>query len=99
VTREKHPDSPLVKAVLTSDVCAMKAAFAAGADVNEMRDEMTPLLWAIFRGDIEAVRMLLEHGADPNVRPNAEDSPLWHAEEDFGLMEIAALLRSYGAKM
>jgi ankyrin repeat protein len=50
-----------------------------------------------MRGDITAVKMLLESGADPNVRPNPSDSPLWSAEDDFGLTEIAALLRSYGA--
>ena len=64
-------------------------------DVDVEHD--TPLLWAIMRADITAVRMLLENGADPNVRPNPEDSPLWSAEDDFGLDEIAALLRAHGA--
>jgi len=58
---------------------------------------MTPLLWAIFRGDIDAVRLLLESGADPNVRPNPTDSPPSHAEDDFGLTDITELLKSYGA--
>jgi ankyrin repeat protein len=58
---------------------------------------MTPLLWAIFRKDIDAVRLLLESGADPNARVNRDDSPLWHAEDDFGLTEIAELLKSHGA--
>jgi uncharacterized protein len=76
----------------------MRQVIAAGADLNEFDDfRMTPLLWAIMRGDIAAIRMLLESGADPNVRPNPSDSPLWSAEDDFGLVEIAALLRSYGA--
>jgi len=39
----------------------------------------------------------LESGADPNVRPNPTDSPLWSAEDDFGMADIAALLRSHGA--
>jgi ankyrin repeat protein len=58
---------------------------------------MTPLLWAIFRGDTEKVRALLAAGADPNRRSRTGDSPLWHAEDDFGLTDIAALLRQYGA--
>lgn len=58
---------------------------------------MTPLLYAVFRGDVEEVRSLLDRGADPD-RPNkAGDAPLWHAEDDFGLTEIAALLRQRGA--
>jgi len=58
---------------------------------------MTPLLWAVFIGDVDEVRSLLARRADPN-RPSAGgETPLWHAEDDFGLTEIAALLRRYGA--
>jgi ankyrin repeat protein len=89
--------SKLTEAVLRSDVAAMKQAIASGDNLNEFDGGLTPLLWAVFRGDIEAVRLLLESGADPNVRPNPSDSPLWHAEDDFGLTEIAELLKSYGA--
>jgi ankyrin repeat protein len=89
--------SKLTEAVLRSDVEAIKQAIASGDNLNEFDGGLTPLLWAIFRGDVDAVRLLLESGADPNVRPNPSDSPLWHAEDDFGLTEIAELLKSYGA--
>jgi len=90
--------SQLTEATLRSDYDAMKAAIADGAKLNEFDDlKMTALLWAIMRGDIDAVRLLLDAGADPNVRANADDSPLWSAEDDWGFLEIAALLRSYGA--
>jgi ankyrin repeat protein len=58
---------------------------------------MTPLLNAIFTGDIEIVRRLLEMGADPNRPSSTGETPLWHAENDFGLTEIAKLLRQHGA--
>jgi ankyrin repeat protein len=58
---------------------------------------MTPLLIAVFSGDKERVRELLELGADPNRPSDMGTTPLWHAEDDFGLTEIAALLRQYGA--
>jgi ankyrin repeat protein len=87
----------LIDAVQKSDTVTVRLLIANGAPVNELRDRMTPLLWAIFRGDVECVRLLLEAGADPNLRPNPTDSPLWHAEDDFGLVEIADLLKSYGA--
>ena len=90
--------SRLVEAVLRSDLSTMRLAISAGEDLNELDAGMTPLLWAIFRGDIDAVRLLLESGADPNVRPNPSDSPLWHAEDDFGLTSIAELLKLYGAR-
>jgi len=89
--------SALVEATLRSDYAAMKLAIASGDDLSELVGGMTPLLSAVFRADIDAVRLLLESGADPNVRPNPSDSPLWHAEDDFGLLEIAELLKSYGA--
>jgi ankyrin repeat protein len=91
-------NTALTRAVLHSDYAAMRQIVAAGVDLNEFDDlRMTPLLWAITRGDIAAVRMLLESGADLNVRPNPTDSPLWSAEDDFGMADIAALLRSHGA--
>src|SRR5260370_36475597 len=54
---------------------------------------MTPLLNAVFVGDTEKVQRLLEMGADPNRPSNIGGTPLWHAEDDFGLIEIAKLLR------
>jgi ankyrin repeat protein len=69
--------------------------------VNELdasdANGMTPLLNAIFIGDTEKVQRLLEMGADPNRPSSTGETPLWHAEEDFGLAEIARLLRQHGA--
>lgn len=95
---ERTQNTPLTDAVLRSDYNAMQQIIAAGTDLNEFDGfRMTALLWAIMRGDIAAVRMLLEGGADPNVRPNRSDSPLWSAEDDWGFIEIAELLRAHGA--
>jgi ankyrin repeat protein len=58
---------------------------------------MTPLLIAVYRGDQKRVRELLDQGADPNRPNNMGETPLWHAEDNFGLTEIAVLLRQYGA--
>src|ERR1700730_1863137 len=69
--------SRLIEAVLRCDIEAMKVAIAAGADPNEIDDGMTPLLWAILGGHFDAVKLLLENGAVPNVHPNPSDSPLW----------------------
>lgn len=71
--------------------------FSSIDDYDELG--MTPLLYAIFAGDLETVRSLLDEGADPN-KPQRDDTaatPLWHAEEDFGLTDLANLLRTYGA--
>ena len=42
-----------------------------------------------------AVEALLDAGADPNLRSNGV-TPLWQAEDDFGMTEIAQLLRNHG---
>jgi ankyrin repeat protein len=92
--------SKLMHAVRRGDIEMMKQAIAAGADSNEIDDGMTPLMFAVYRGDANAVRLLLDSGADPNLRPTPSDpahSPLWHAEDDFGLTAIAELLKSHGA--
>ena len=89
--------SRLIQAVQRCDIEAMKEAIAEGADLNEIDCGMTPLLWAILGGYFDAVKLLLENGADPNVRPNPSDSPLWSAEDDFGMVAIADLLKAYGA--
>ena len=61
--------SKLVEAAQRNDIPAMKEAIASGNDLNEIDSQyhMTPLLWAIFGGYIDAVRLLLESGANPNT--------------------------------
>ena len=89
-----------MEAVRASSVEATQRAIAAGANVNEIDGGMTPLLIAVYRGDEDVVRLLLRNGADPNLRPDPNDSshtPLWHAEDDFGLTAVAELLKAYGA--
>ena len=96
-----QPPSRLLAAVLGSDEIALRAAIEAGDDLNEWDNlGMTPLLYAVFRGDIDAVRLPLDGGGDPN-RPQQGDptaTPLWHARDDFGLHEIADLLEARGAR-
>jgi ankyrin repeat protein len=89
----------LVEAVLRSDYDAMREAITGGCDLDEYDDlGMTALLFAVYRGDVEAVRLLLEAGADPHRESRQGTTPLWHATEDFGLHEIAELLRRHGAQ-
>ena len=97
----QHP-SRLLAAVLASDEVALRAALAAGDNADDWDDlGMTPLLYAVFRGDIHTVRLLLDGGADPNKPQRGDPSatPLWHARDDFGLHEIADLLEGRGARM
>jgi uncharacterized protein len=68
----------------------------AQVDAWDSGHDATPLLMAIFRGQLEAVRVLLAAGADPNVVGSEGDSPLrWAVEQ--GDTETAALLLRCGA--
>lgn len=91
----------LTAAILASDLERARAVLAVDASTIDAWDGlgMTPLLYAVYRADTEAVRLLLESGANAGLghRDDPSSTPLWHAEEDFGLDEIAALLRSFGA--
>ncbi len=90
----------VVEAALHGDEARLQTLVAGGADIDEYNTAgHTPLTLAVFRGDREAVELLLRCGADPS-RPRRGDvtaTPLWHATEDFGLDEIAGVLRRFGA--
>ena len=69
---------------------------AAVVDAWDAAQDATPLLMAIFRSQLEAVRMLLANGADPNVVGGEGDSPLrWSVEQEDH--EMAAMLLRCGA--
>jgi len=69
-----------------------------GANVNawHLEDSMTPLHRAMFHENIDAIRLLLEAGADSNAESGVGDSALRLAIEQNNL-EMAALLLRYGA--
>jgi hypothetical protein len=76
----------LFGAIELDDLHGIRAALEAGADVNIVRDGMTPLLAAIdAEGDshtqtgeplrVDATALLLARGADPTLVPSGGMSP------------------------
>ena len=68
-----------------------------GADLSQRGvNDWTPLHYAVSLRDIEAIRLLLAAGADPNARTRIDDcaTPLEEAEA-AGFVECASLLREF----
>jgi ankyrin repeat protein len=67
-----------------------------GAESGDDDNDATPLLMAVFRNQLDAVKLLLDHGANPNVRGAEGDSPL-RVCADRGDLHMAELLLRAGA--
>jgi ankyrin repeat protein len=70
----------------------------AGAAVDAIEGELgwTALMNAVSNGDIDAVRLLVEAGANVNQAASNGDTP-WNLARRWGHPEIAALLEQAGA--
>ncbi len=59
---------PIHAAVLKDDISALRTTLSANTrGVNEIVADLTPLILAVCHNSPEAVTLLLQHGADPNV--------------------------------
>lgn len=67
------------------DLSDLEAALNAGAQVNAPgRIGMTPLMLAIAAKDLEKMKLLIRHGADPELADDFNNTPLRHAvDHDF----------------
>lgn len=67
-----------------------------GADVNGKARRGIPIFHAIIWGNLKSVKLLLDNGADINIRNQEGEMPLSCAKR-LGENEIVALLLKYGA--
>lgn len=68
---------------------------AKGVSVNvEGKDGITPLCWAVWTKNLEGARLLLEGGANPNVRPEHNAAPMEAAAGQSA--DVLKLLIKYG---
>jgi hypothetical protein len=82
-----------IEVVVSGDARALKDLLAAGANVNEQDEQgWTPLNWAAGRGDVDAVRLLLEHGADVTLTGRDNRTPLMIAKA-ADRREVAEILK------
>jgi len=77
------PDTPLTQAAVRNDVAALGQLLDDGHKADERSDSWTALIWASRSGSIEAIKLLLDSGADVNLPgPTGDDwdaTPLQHA--------------------
>ncbi|GME27441.1 hypothetical protein K438DRAFT_1876563 [Neofusicoccum parvum] len=66
-------------------------------DLREMDVDMTPLYRAAFRGLVEVVEILIEHGADINLPGGLFGTP-YQAAFKQGHVEVLRILAENGAK-
>ena len=69
----------LSEAILSRDIEALRSAIAYGAGVNAPLHGSSPLLLAVLAGSRAAIDVLLQNGADPNLRDRTGRSPLHYA--------------------
>ena len=102
--RGSKENSPLHSAVYYMEIEMVQVLVECGADVNAWNAHgLTPLAYALWyqrikTTNLEVVRWLIDHGADPNVRDNYGETSL-HLALQFGMLEIARLLVEHGASV
>src|SRR5215204_5927144 len=77
------PQTPLTQAAARNDVAALRQLLDEGHKADEGGDPWTALIWASRSGSIEAIKLLLDAGADVNLPGSTGDdwdaTPLQHA--------------------
>lgn len=87
--RTPHDES--LEAILSGNEAEAIKLIASGADINALRPGEYPPLWvAVDQMDVDAVRRLVEFGADPNLTsPDDKTTPLRHARKLYREMGFA----------
>ena len=96
--------TPLCLAAFLMRLEAVQVLLEHDADINTQDSRgRTPLCWVLSNCSpngkfVDMVRLLLERGADPNIRSDDHSTPL-HQASSRNLLEAARLLLSCGAKL
>lgn len=81
------------------DVACVRYHLSAGVDVDYQHPEVmqTALVASLLQGHAEVARLLLEHGADPNLPAELGSLSPLQAAQSCGDAELLPLLQAYGA--
>ena len=84
-------ESELVKAAKEGELKDLESALRGSCNIDEMKYDMNPLMYASKRGRIDMVEKLLEKGASPHVSNFFDNTPLREAIK-AGHEEIVKLM-------
>ncbi len=86
-----YGNSPLCNAILKGDMATVKKFIEYGADVNEMSNGLTPLMFAARYNKIDILRYLMEKGADKDIKDERGNNALKYAENSKSVEAVEFL--------
>jgi ankyrin repeat protein len=99
-TKDAKGNTALMYAVAENRTELIKVLLKAKANVNEKNDGQTALSWSAARGKLDAVHLLLDHGADAQTINQAFVTAAEYAHTDVmhALLEKGAKLNEVGSE-
>lgn len=96
---DRYGRTHIHNAVNENDIAKLAELIAAGKDINAQDDNgWTALHFAAQDRNIEMIKLLLKHGADPNLIDIYGNGPLWTATMNAGgSFECVAALLEHNA--
>ncbi len=96
--RSDNDDSALLTALRTGDLDALQTQLTTqqNLDARDSTYGVTPIAWASMLGNVDAVAILMEKGADVNGT-NRDGGSALHGAAFFGRSDVVELLIDHGA--
>ncbi len=94
----KDNSKDLWAAARTGDLQAIKRYIKKGGDVNALDKvfQLSAMSWSALHGQTEAIQLLIENGAEVNIKSGDGATPL-HSAAFFGRTDVVKLLLENGA--
>jgi len=82
----------LTTAACLNDIKGVAYLLEQGVDINELDSNYSALHWAVYNNNKEMVRLLIDKGANLNIKSHFDKTP-YHWARDYGYSEIAQILK------
>jgi ankyrin repeat protein len=95
----KEPISELLNAIQAGDLTKAVMAIEAGAEINDPNQVLPPILAAAYYGQADIVELLVQHGADVEIRTVKFNQTPLHIAAVSGHEMAALTLAKHGANL